>query len=474
MENIGLEFAVEVKNRFNGLQLADREPEELWNDIRDIVKETADKRVPKAKRKKVTKWLSDEAVKIADERREVRNKGDDKEYRRLNAAFQRRARHDKEQGIKEKCRQIEESNKMGRTRDLYREIKEMTGSYSSRCRAMKLSTGKVVTEGKEVKEIWQQYTEELYRRDPNATDSFNENIYEDEPEVMEIEVKEALRHISNRKSAGCDGIPIELLKAGGEEAVKVMTGLCKCIWKRKEWPTDWKKSVYVPIYKKGDKKECGNYRTIALISHASKVLLRVIQRRLEVFLIPELPIEQVGFRRGRGTRDHIANLRWMMEKAREHQRDLYMCFIDYKKAFDCVDHERLWVILRDMGVPVHLSVMKRLYTNQEATVRTEFGETDNIDIGKGVRQGCILSPLLFNIYAENIMREALEEWESGIRIGLIGGRIVTNLRYADDTILLAGTKEDLIELEERVRRASEKAGLYLNVGKTKVMTTGGI
>ena len=136
--------------------------------------------------------------------------------------------------------------------------------------------------------------------------------------------------------------------------VKVMTGLCNCIWKRKELPTDWKKSMYVPIYKKGDKKECGNYRTIALISHASKLLLRVIQRRLEVFLIPELPIEKAGFRRGRGIRDHIANLRWMMEKAGEHQRDLYMCFIDYKKAFDCVDHERLWVILRAMGVPVHL------------------------------------------------------------------------------------------------------------------------
>ena len=132
-----------------------------------------------------------------------------------------------------------------------------------------------------------------------------------------------------------------------------------------------------------------------------------------------------------------------MEKAREHQRDLYMCFIDYMKAYNCVDHERLWVVLRVMGVPVHLIVLlKRLYNNQEATVRTEFGETDNIDIGKGVRQGCILSPLLCNIYAENIMREALEEWESGISIG---GRMVTNLRYADDTTLLAGTKEDLID-----------------------------
>ena len=126
-----------------------------------------------------------------------------------------------------------------------------------------------------------------------------------------------------------------------------------------------------------------------------------------------------------------------MEKARENQRDLYMCFIDNKKAFDCVDHEILWVILRVMGVPVHLIVLlKKLYINQEARVRTEFGETDNIDIGKGVRQGCIVSPLLFNVYAENIMREALEEWESGISIGW---RMVTNLRDADDTTLLAGT-----------------------------------
>ena len=126
--------------------------------------------------------------------------------------FHRRARQDKEQSIKEKCRQIEESNIMGRTRDLYREIKEMTGSYSARCGTMKLSTEKVVTEGEEVKGIWLQYTEELYRRDPNSKDAFNENIYEDEPEVMEIEVNEALRQVSNRKSAGCDEIPIELLK----------------------------------------------------------------------------------------------------------------------------------------------------------------------------------------------------------------------------------------------------------------------
>ena len=161
-----------------------------------------------------------------------------------------------------------------------------------------------------------------------------------------------------------------------------------------------------------------------------------------------------------------------MEKTREHHRDLYMCFIDYKKAFDCVDNERLWVILRAMEVPVHLIVLlKRMYINQEATVRTGLERQTTSTLGKECDRDVILSPLLFNIYAENIMREALEEWESGISIE---GRIVTNLRYADGTTLLAGTKEDSIELVERVRRANEKAGLYLNVRKTKVMTTGDI
>ena len=159
----------------------------------------------------------------------------------------------------------------------------------------------------------------------------------------------------------------------------------------------------------------------------------------------------------------------MMETAKEHNRNVYMCFIDYKKAFDCVDHERLWVILKEMGVPVHLIVLlQKLYTKQEATIITEFGETDTINIGKGVRQGCILSPLLFNIYAEKIMRKALEDWDGGISIG---GRMITNLRYADDTTLIAETKNDLIAIMERVKLASEKAGLYLNVGKTKVMMT---
>ena len=143
----------------------------------------------------------------------------------------------------------------------------------------------------------------------------------------------------------------------------------------------------------------------------------------------ELPDVQAGFRKGRGTRDEIANIRWIMEKAREFQKNIYFCFIDYAKAFDCVHHKKLWKILKEMGIPDNLTcLLRNLYAGQEATVRTGHGTTDRLQIGKGVRQGCILSPCLFNLYAEYIMQNArLDEAQAGIKIAR---RKINNLRYA--------------------------------------------
>ena len=160
------------------------------------------------------------------------------------------------------------------------------------------------------------------------------------------------------------------------------------------------KAVFISIPKKGNAKECSNYHTIALISHASKVMLKILQARLQHYVNRELPDGQAGFTKGGGTRNQIANICWIIEKAREFQKNIYFCFIHYAKAFDCVDHNKLWEILKEMGIPdILICLLRNLYAGQEATVRTGRGTTDCFQIGKGGCQGCILSPCLFNLYA---------------------------------------------------------------------------
>ena len=163
-------------------------------------------------------------------------------------------------------------------------------------------------------------------------------------------------------------------------------------------------------------------------------MLKILQARLQQYVNRELPDVQAGFKKRRGTRDQIANIFWIIEKAREFQKNIYFCFIDYAKAFDCVDHNKLWKILKEMGIPDHLNcLLRNLYTGQKAKVRTGHGTTDWFQIGNGVYHGCILSPCLFDLYAEYIMRNTgLEEAQAGIKIA---GRNINNLRFADDTTL---------------------------------------
>ena len=187
-------------------------------------------------------------------------------------------------------------------------------------------------------------------------------------------------------------------------------------------------------------------------------MLRILQARLQQYVNRELPDVQTGFRKGKGTRDQIANIHWIIEKAREFQKNIYFCFIDYAKDFDCVDHNKLWKIIKEMGKPDHLTcLLRNLYASQEAIVRTEHGTMDCFQIWKGVHQGCILSSCLFNLYAEYIMQNArLDEAQAGINIA---GRNINNLIYADDTTLMAESEEELKSLLMKVEEENEKTGL---------------
>ena len=180
----------------------------------------------------------------------------------------------------------------------------------------------------------------------------------------------ALGSITTNKASGGDGIPVELFQILKDDAVTVLHSICQQIWKTQQWPKDWKINFY------SNAKECSNYCTIAFISHTTKVMLELLQARLQQQLNRELPDVQAGFRKGRGTRDQISNICWIMEKRRDIQSNICFCFIGYAKDFDCVGHNKLWKILKEMGISDHLTcLLRNLYAGQAATVRTVHGTT---------------------------------------------------------------------------------------------------
>ena len=209
---------------------------------------------------------------------------------------------------------------MGKTRDLFKKIRATKGTFHAKMGSIKNRNCTDLTEAEVIKKRWKEYTEELYKKDLHDPDNYDGVIIHLEPDILECEVKWALGSITMNKVSGGDGIPVELFHILKHHTVKVLHSIHQQIWKTQHWPQDWKKSVLVPISKKGNAKECSNYCTIAFISHTSKVMLKFFQARLQQYMNCELPHIQAGFRKGKGTRDQTANICWIIEKAREFQK----------------------------------------------------------------------------------------------------------------------------------------------------------
>ena len=275
------------------------------------------------------------------------------------------------------------------------------------------------------------------------------------------------------KASGGDGIPVELFQILKDDAVKVLHSICQQIWKSQQWLQDWKRSVFIPMPKKDNTKGCSNYRTIALISLASKVMLKILKARLHQYMNYELPdVQKLDLEKVEESDIKFPTSVRSLKKQQSSRKTSTSALLTMPKPLTDVDHNKLWKILQEMGIPDHLTCfLRNLYAGQEATVRTGHGTTDWFQIRKGVHQGCILSPCLFNLYAEYIVRNAgLDESQAGIKIA---GRNINNLRYANDTTLMAENKE-LRSLLMKEKEENEKAGLKLNIQKTKIMASGPI
>ena len=271
-------------------------------------------------------------------------------------------------------------------------------------------------------------------------------------EVQRDEVAAALQKLNLGKAAGSDGISAELLRGGGSVVVDWLLELMEEVWRTGVVPQDWKDAELVPLYKKGDRMKCDNYRGVSLLSVPGKVLSLILLEGLKKIIEPQLQEAQCGFREGHGTTDQIWAVRQLVEKSLEHHSELCLCFIDLSKAYDSVSREALMAVLRKYGVPGHtVSLVEQMYAGTWCRVKLEGEVSERFEVQTGVRQGCVLSPILFNCYMDNIMREASESLGGGINIsyntskGLYltyrdaveGTTTVQEVLYADDLALVA-------------------------------------
>jgi len=360
---------------------------------------------------------------------------------------------------------MEKYQRKNRTKDMFATVNRLTKQACTSVKSVKSESGETLTEQDEITNRWKNYCETLYSTCKPVEEMRLDGVQE--PTATYEEVEKAIKSMRTGKAEGADEIPAELLKLGGETVTGAMHNMITHVWITGNWPDDWTQSTFVPLFKKGDPTVCANYRTMSLISHASKVLLKVIVDRMRDKVEFEVAEEQAGFRPNRGITEHLCNLRLITERARARRQPLYLCFIDFEKAFDMISHKKLWKGMLSMGFAPHLvSLIKSLYEMQKSNVRAAGGKSDWFNVMKGVRQGCLLSPYLFNIMCEVLMRLALEGFESGFKIG---GRLVTNLRYADDIVLIASNEKELQEIVSRLHWAACEMSMKINVKKTEVM-----
>ena len=230
--------------------------------------------------------MSEEALQIAVTRREAKSKGEKERYKHMNAEFQRIARRDKKVFLSDQCKEIEENNRIGKTRDLFKKIRDTKGTFHAKMGSIKDRNGMDLTEAEDIKKRWKEYPEELYKKDLHNPENHDVMITHLEPDILECQIKWALEIITTNKASEGDGIPVELFQILKDYAVKALYSICQKIWKIQQWLQDWKRSVFIPIPKNSNAKECSNYLTIALISHASKVMLKILQDRLQAIHEP--------------------------------------------------------------------------------------------------------------------------------------------------------------------------------------------
>lgn len=455
--------------------LPNKSVEQNWQDIKASLMNKKIEHILQPKEKKAKKeWMTQDILNLMEERRKHKNKNQN-QYKQIHRTIRKKIKEAKELWLQESCKEIEHLQSIHDDFNLHKKLKEHSGIYKrKKTSVLQNANGDVLITNEDRCNEWQQYIQQLFEDETRkGPESILANCEaENGPPILKSEVEKAIRQSKTRKTPGPDEIPVELLKILDDESISVLTAFFNQVYQSGELPNDWQKSIFIALPKNTKASRCSDFRLISLMSHVLKILLKILLNRIYDICDQDIGKEQFGFRNGLGTREALFSMRVLLQKSCEFRKNLYICFIDFEKAFDRVKHTELFQCLKSYNVDNYdLRLLINLYHNQFAVVRVDERDTREIPIRRGVRQGCVLSPLLFNLYSENIFREALYGRNEGVKIG---GEIINNIRYADDTAIIAESMEDLQRLLDRVFEVSQRWGININIKKTKWMAVGKI
>jgi len=357
------------------------EIEQIWNKLKECVTDIASEICGKEQNKKKQNWMNSDILDMMEERRKYKNsctetgKG---KYKELKHTIQKQCRLAKDNYYNEKCIELEELDRI-HSQLVYKKIKEFQPRRNRILQHIKDKQGKSLQERGEILERWAEYVEDLYKDKERG----EANRGEPTKEVYSIsveEIKEIIKDLPKEKAYGDDHIPAELLQCLGEEGIEIISKLINKIYNSGCIPQDFCKSIFIPLPKIAKAQDCSDFRTITLISHASKILLKLIKKRITPIVENHLSESQMGFRKGKGTRDAIFQLRMTCERSMEVNKNIYLCFIDYQKAFDRVRHDKLVEVTEKAGIPeLERRLIINLYWEQQALLRWK-NDTTRIEI----------------------------------------------------------------------------------------------
>ena len=462
--NIKESYEIELKNKFEKLSEIE-EPEEILSTIEKAITSTISEVIPKCTSPK-PKWMTENTQKAIENKKRIRNeKGTNSiEYKIIKSEVKKLVKKDKLKQIDDEC---DELSKLSPNQRYYEVIKKLKNKNPKQFGwGMKRSDGTITFDREEIIQEWEKFYENLYYDSP---DNYNVDTNEElkiPPFTIE-EIEHAMKQLKCGKAPGVDGIYSEMIKAGGSTITNALHKLFNKILLTNKIPEDFKKAEIVLIYKKGDRKECKNYRPISLLNHTYKTFMLALANRIKNDLYSFLPKSQAAYQPGRTTIEQIISLEQIIEKAIEFNKPVYAVFIDFTKAFDSVKLPSLWSALEKTTINKrYIQLLRNTYSGSKSKIRTNLGTSQYIDILKGVKQGDILSAILFCVLLAAILNNI--EDSSGYNIG---GQLISNLGYADDIAALDEDPKRLQKYLDEFCNEAEKTGLKINIDKTNALTT---